>query len=170
MVFCLICSHGCRRFLPDSFTSMTVQAYKSAPSQIAPTGFIYLGIMSLGAGINWPVQKLLLGEWPPLSARGLSGLAGALLLTLIALGMRQALRLPRDMRVRVVISALLNITSWVVMMGFALTILPASEAAIVAYTMPVWTAVLAWPILGERLTVARVASMLLAFAGIVALM
>jgi drug/metabolite transporter (DMT)-like permease len=149
---------------------MTVQAYKGAPSQVAPTGFIFLGIMSLGAGINWPVQKLLLSEWPPLSARGLSGLAGALLLTLIALGIRQSLKLPREMRVRVVISALLNITSWVVMMGFALTILPASEAAIVAYTMPVWTAVLAGPILGERLTIARVASMLLAFAGIVALM
>jgi drug/metabolite transporter (DMT)-like permease len=151
-------------------TFMTVQIDKSAPSHIAPTGFIFLGIMSLGAGINWPVQKILLSEWPPLSARGLSGLAGALLLALIAIGMRQTLKLPREMRVRVVISALLNITSWVVMMGFALTILPASEAAIVAYTMPVWTVVLAGPILGERLTLPRVASMLMAFAGIVALM
>ena len=32
----------------------------------------------------------------------------------------------------------------------------ASEAAVIAYTMPVWTALLAWPLLGERLTPLRV--------------
>ena len=43
------------------------------------------------------------------------------------------------------------------MMGYALTILPASEAAIIAYTMPVWTVLLAWPIL-RRAADARSAS------------
>ncbi|ETR74969.1 DMT transporter permease [Afipia sp. P52-10] len=149
---------------------MTVDIQKSAPPRIAPTGFLFLGIMSLGAGINWPVQKLLLSEWPPMSARGLSGFAGALVLAALAVALRQTLRVPNGMWPRIVISALLNITSWVLMMGYALTILPASEAAIIAYTMPVWTALLAWPVLGERLTLMRVVALLMAFAGIAALM
>lgn len=149
---------------------MSADIQQSAPSRIAPTGFLFLGIMSLGAGINWPVQKLLLGEWPPMSARGLSGFAGALVLALLAIAFRQSLRVPNGMWPRLVISALLNITSWVLMMGYALTILPASEAAIIAYTMPVWTALLAWPVLGERLTLIRVVALVMAFAGIAALM
>lgn len=149
---------------------MTAVQNKSAPSRAAPTGFIFLGIVSLGAGINWPVQKLLLAEWPPMAARGLSGLVGAAVLAVIALAVRQSMRLPQGMGLRVIGSAFLNITSWVIMMGYALTILPASEAAIIAYTMPVWTALLAWPVLGERLTVLRVVAMAMAFAGIVALL
>ena len=35
-------------------------------------------------------------------------------------------------------------------MGLALLWLPASEAALIAYTMPVWASLLAWPMLGER--------------------
>ncbi len=149
---------------------MTAQISRSEPARIAPAGLVFLGIMTLGAGINWPVQKILLGEWPPLSARGLSGLAGACLLGVLAIATRQSLRVPEGQWLRICISAFLNITSWVVMMGFALTILPASEAAILAYTMPVWTAVLAWPVLGERLTPLRVVAMIMAFAGIVVLM
>lgn len=149
---------------------MTADVRQRAPTQIVPTGFVFLGIMSLGAGINWPVQKLLLGEWPPMSARGLSGFAGALVLAFLAIAFRQSLRVPPGMWPRIVISALLNITSWVLMMGYALTILPASEAAIIAYTMPVWTALLAWPVLGERLTAMRIVALVMAFAGIAALM
>ena len=149
---------------------MTADVQQRAPTQIVPTGFVFLGIMSLGAGINWPVQKLLLGEWPPMSARGLSGFAGALVLAFLAIAFRQSLRVPAGMWPRIVISALLNITSWVLMMGYALTILPASEAAIIAYTMPVWTALLAWPVLGERLTAMRIVALVMAFAGIAALM
>lgn len=149
---------------------MTAETIKSAPSAVAPTGFVFLGIMSLGAGINWPVQKLLLREWPPLSARGLTGFAAAWVLALIALALRQGLRVPPGAWPRLLASAALNITSWVIMMGFALTILPASEAAIIAYTSPLWTTLLASPILGERLTFVRVVAVVMAFAGLVALL
>ena len=60
--------------------------------------------------------------------------------------------MPADQRWRVLLSAFLNVTLWMAVMGLALLWLPASEAAVIAYTMPVWTALLAWPLLGERLT------------------
>ena len=55
-------------------------------------------------------------------------------------------------------------------MGLALLWLPASEAALVAYTMPVWASILAWPVLGERPTVLRTLALVMAFAGLAAIM
>ena len=149
---------------------MTAETIKSAPHKIAPTGFIFLGIMSIGSGINWPVQKILLAEWPPLSARGTCGLAAAFVLAGIAFALRQRMQVPRAVWPRLIIASVLNITVWVIMMGYALTILPASEAAIIAYTSPMWTALLASPLLGERLTPGRMLAVVMAFVGIVSLL
>jgi drug/metabolite transporter (DMT)-like permease len=55
-------------------------------------------------------------------------------------------------------------------MGLALLWLPASEAALIAYTMPVWASMLAWPVLGERPTLLRTFALLMAFAGLAAIM
>ena len=55
-------------------------------------------------------------------------------------------------------------------MGLALLWLPASEAALIAYTMPVWASLIAWPVLGERPTVLRTLALVMAFAGLASIM
>jgi drug/metabolite transporter (DMT)-like permease len=114
--------------------------------------------------------KYLLVEWPPLSARGLTGLAGGALLALLAVIRGQSLRVPRDQWPRLLWSAFLNVTVWMTAMGLALQWLPASEAVVIAYTMPVWAALLAWLILRERMSPTRILALVTAFAGIAALM
>jgi drug/metabolite transporter (DMT)-like permease len=141
-----------------------------ATPRIATSGLLFILISSVGWGLNWPVMKHLLTEWPPLSARGLSGVVGGGLLLVVAALLRQGLRVPRDQWGRLVLSAVLNVSSWMTLMGLALLWLPASEGAVIAYTMPVWASLLAWPILGERLTPLRGVSLLLAFGGLAALM
>jgi len=69
-----------------------------------------------------------------------------------------------------VLAAFLNVGCWMVLMGFALLFLSASEAALIAYTMPVWASILAWPILGERPNLLRVISLVMAFAGLSAIL
>jgi drug/metabolite transporter (DMT)-like permease len=169
MVGCLFCSHSAGDSL-QRFPEMTAETLKSAPNRAAPAGFAFLTIVSVGGGINWPVQKLILAEWPPMAARGSSGLVAAVVLAILAILLRQSLRVPAGAWVRILTSGFLNIGLWVILMGYGLTMMPASEAAIIAYTMPVWTVLLAWPILGERLTVRRVIAMVLAFAGIAVLL
>ena len=149
---------------------MTVLNDARATPRMAPAGLVFLLVTSVGWGLNWPVMKHLLTEWPPLSARGLCGLAGAGLLMVIAGVGGHSLRVPRAMWGRLVLSALLNVTGWMALMGLALLWLPASEAAVIAYTMPVWASMMAWPILGERPTPMRLVALLLALGGIVALM
>jgi hypothetical protein len=48
-------------------------------------------------------MKFLLVEWPPLSSRGLSGVAGAAALALIAMMQHQSLAVPRNMRLRLML-------------------------------------------------------------------
>ena len=131
---------------------------------------MFLAITSVGWGFNWPVTKYLLSELPPLTLRGSSGVIGAALLALLALLSRQSLHVPRWMWPRIVLLGVLNVTAWMVLMGLALLRLPASEAALIAYTMPVWASLLAWPVLGERPTLLRTIALLMAFAGLASIM
>ena len=131
---------------------------------------MFLAITSIGWGFNWPVTKYLLSELPPLTLRGATGVAGASLLALLAILRGQSLRVPRQLWPRLALAAFLNVACWMVLMGLALLWLPAGEAALLAYTMPVWASLLAWPILGERPNLLRVISLLMAFAGLSAIM
>ncbi|WP_082512440.1 DMT family transporter [Afipia sp. Root123D2] len=147
----------------------TVSSGAPAPRSRLP-GLLFLLTTSVGWGLNWPVTKRLLDELPPLSLRGGTGVIGAFLIAGIAVAFKQKLKVPPGQWPRLIMLSVLNVTSWMALMGLALVWLPASEAAVLAYTMPVWASVLAWPILGERISLVRVIALLMALAGLVALM
>jgi drug/metabolite transporter (DMT)-like permease len=149
---------------------MTASKPPGARAQITPAGLMFLAITSVGWGFNWPIMKYLLSELPPLTMRGLTGVAGASLLAGLAILSGQSLRVPRELWPRLLLAAFLNVACWMTLMGLALLWLPASEAALIAYTMPVWASLLAWPILGERPNLLRVISLVMAFAGLAAIM
>src|ERR1700737_4053292 len=149
---------------------MTDSKPTRARAHIAPAGLMFLAITSVGWGFNWPVTKYLLSELPPLTMRGATGVIGASLLAGLAVLRGQSLRVPSKLWPRLVLAAFLNVACWMVLMGLALLWLPAGEAALIAYTMPIWASVLAWPILGERPNLLRVVSLVMAFAGLSAIM
>ena len=132
----------------------------------SPLGLVLLAVTSVGWGLNFPIMKHLLTEWPPLSSRGLCGIAGAAALALIAFARRQKLSVPRPMWLRLLLVSTLTIGGWVAFMGLALLWLNAGEAAVLGMSIPVWVALLAWPILGERLSPLRAVALTVALAGI----
>jgi drug/metabolite transporter (DMT)-like permease len=133
-------------------------------------GYGYLLVTACAWGCNWPVMKLLMREWPPFSFRILAGGGAILLLLAIAWRQGDALMPPPGQWRRLVVAAVLNMVSWSVVAPLSLFWLDASEAAIIAYTMPVWATMLAWPLLGERPTWQRVAGLALGLGGVVLLM
>jgi drug/metabolite transporter (DMT)-like permease len=149
---------------------MTDKKAVGAKTRITPAGLMFLAITSVGWGFNWPVTKYLLSELPPLTLRGSTGVIGAGVLTVLALVRGQSMRVPAGMWPRLILASLLNVTGWMVLMGLALLWLPASEAALIAYTMPVWASILAWPVLGERPTLLRTIALVMAFAGLASIM
>jgi len=144
-------------------------ASRAVRSRISPLGLVLLAVTSVGWGLNFPIMKHLLTEWPPLSSRGLCGVVGAGALAVVAVLRRQTLRVPRQMWLRLVLVSVLTIGGWVAFMGLALLWLRASEAAVLGISIPVWVALLAWPVLGERLSLLRALSLAVALVGITVL-
>jgi len=133
-------------------------------------GFGYLSITATAWGLNWPVMKLLMRDWPPYAFRVFAALGAVSLLVAFAVYQRDRLWPGRGQWGRLVVSAVLNVSSWSVVAPLSLFWLDAAEAAIIAYTMPVWATVLAWPVLGERPGWHRVAGLALGLAGVTLLM
>jgi drug/metabolite transporter (DMT)-like permease len=133
-------------------------------------GFAMLGITAFSWGLNYPVLKFAVTTLPPFTFRLLSGLAGAAFVAAIALARGERLWPRRAQWPRLVIASILNLTSWMVFATASFIWLDGSEAAIIAYTMPVWASIMAWPVLGERPTLPRLAGLVLGIGGVVVLM
>lgn len=145
---------------------MKATTARSLPKSGMLIGIGCLTVTAFGWGINWPMTKLLLTECPPLMARGIAGMVAGGVLATFAVARRESLAVPAQGRLRLVRAALLNVSAWMGLTTLSLTWLPAGEAAILAYTMPMWTALFARPILGERLGPARVMALAAGLCGV----
>lgn len=142
----------------------------TATQPVALRGFGWLGITAFAWGLNWPVMKALMADWPPYTVRIFAALAAVAMLLLIATIQRDRLMPRRGQWGRLFLFGTLNIGAWSVVAPLSLFWLDAAEAAIIAYTMPVWATVLAWPVLGERPTLARIGGLVLGLSGVTLLM
>ena len=144
-----------------------------AATDYRPVRLIGLGclvVTAFGWGLNWPATKFLLEQCPPLTARGIAGVVAGLALAGIAVARGETLAVAPKLRLRLVASALLNVSAWMGLTTLSLLWLNAGEAATLAYTMPVWAALLAWPILGEQLGLHRIAALILGISGVAVLL
>ena len=144
-----------------------------AATDYRPVRLIGLGclvVTAFGWGLNWPATKFLLEQCPPLTARGIAGVVAGLALAGIALARGETLTVPPRLRLRLVASALLNVSAWMGLTTLSLLWLNAGEAATLAYTMPVWAALLAWPILREQLGLHRIVALVLGISGVAVLL
>src|SRR5258708_38948521 len=116
---------------------MTESPPTKARARLAPSGLVFLAITTIGWGFNWPIIKFLLGELPPLTMRGVTGVIGAALLAALALLRGQSLQVPPDIWPRLRLAAALNGTGWMVLIGLALVWRAASGAALGARNRPV---------------------------------
>ncbi|WP_026871206.1 DMT family transporter [Inquilinus limosus] len=147
---------------------MATNAASRAPG-VSVQGLGFLVATSLMWGFNWPLVKHLVTVLPPFSVRAASGLIGTAIVLAIALARRESLRPPRGQWGRLCLAAGLNVTAWMALTTLSLLWLRASETTILAYTLPLWAALLAWPLLGEKPTLARGIGLVLGLSGIVLL-
>lgn len=120
-------------------------------------------------GLNWPAVKLLLVEIPPLTIRAIAFPLAALSLAIIAWLKGHRLRPSREDRLPIVVTGLFLVFGFNVLTTFGQVVTETSRAAIVAYTMPALTAVLAVIYLGERPTSRILAALILGMAALTVL-
>jgi drug/metabolite transporter (DMT)-like permease len=136
----------------------------------AQGAFLLLVAVSLFWGLNWPVMKLVLGKIPVLPFRALCLAASGPAMLAIAHLRGGGIGVPRREWAPLLLAALFNVTLWHIFTGYGVLLMPAGRASIIAYTMPAWATLLGVFMLGERLTLPRLASLGFGMGGICALM
>lgn len=119
-------------------------------SAAQPRLWATLGIvlLSLLWGYTWVLAKQALDFAPPFTLTFVRVLGGALALFLALKLLRQPLRLQAPRAVLLI--SLCQVSGFMLLQTFSLKFGAAGKTAVLVYTMPIWTLLLAWPILGER--------------------
>jgi drug/metabolite transporter (DMT)-like permease len=111
-----------------------------------------LVFITLVWGLNWPVMKFGIHDFPPLSFRTLSMWLG---LPVMALGLvltRSTFRIPRTHWRELFWLAFFNMFVWHALIIVAIQSLSSGRAAILGYSMPIFSALLGAFLFGNRLS------------------
>lgn len=126
--------------------------------------------LAIGWGLNWPMMKIGLAEFPLWTFRGSACFIAGLCLLAIARAAGEPVMPPPGEWRGIGWAALFNITLWQVFIAFGLRLVGSGQAAVLAFTMPLWTVFLAWLILREPLGLRGVAALGLGMAAIAVLL
>lgn len=118
---------------------------------MSPRILLALAALTLFWGVNWPVMKLSMRELSPLYFRALTLSGGVLLLIVWFRAHGASLRLPRSQFGRVALLAVPNIMLWHGLSIFGVQALASGRAAILGFTMPIWTVLLGVLFFRERM-------------------
>ncbi|MDO8458374.1 MAG: DMT family transporter [Burkholderiaceae bacterium] len=110
--------------------------------KLNPKQLWLLVILTLVWGLNWPVMKLGVTGMPPLQFRTMSMLLGLPVLALALVGLKVPFYLPRKHWPELILLAATNMFIWHVCIILAIQSLSSGRAAILGYTMPIFSAVL----------------------------
>lgn len=124
----------------------------------------------LGWGLAWPTIKMGITEIPPWSYRGITIPTAALIMFVLAKLRGEKLAVPVGQRGPLIVTALLNITGWVLFSTLGLSRLASGHASIIAYTMPLWAFLFALAFGLERASPVRVLGVLAGISGIFVLL
>jgi drug/metabolite transporter (DMT)-like permease len=114
--------------------------------------WILLVLLTLCWGINWPIMKMGVRDFPPISFRTISMLGGLPVIWLAARLQGASLAIPRGKMGAVLGLAIPNMLVWHVFMILAVKMLSSGRAAILGYTMPVWAVLCGLVFFRERPT------------------
>jgi drug/metabolite transporter (DMT)-like permease len=101
-----------------------------------------LVLLTITWGLNWPVMKLGVTEYPPLTFRALSMWLGLPLLALGLVVLKVPFRIPRRHWRELFWLTATNMLVWHVCIILAVRTLSSGRAAILGYTMPIFSAVI----------------------------
>jgi drug/metabolite transporter (DMT)-like permease len=101
-----------------------------------------LALITVLWGLNWPIVKLGVTQFPPLSFRSVSMWLGLPVLAAVLWWMKVPFRLARQHWAETFRLGMFNLVIWNVCLVLAIRSLPSGRAAILGYTMPIFSALI----------------------------
>lgn len=138
--------------------------------KLSPRQWTLLVLLTLVWGINWPVMKIGVSGFPPLTFRALCLWLGTPILGLALVVMKVPFRIPRAHWRELLVLAVFNMFIWQALIIIAVQSLSSGRAAILGYTMPMFSALLGAWVFGDQLAKRSWAGVAAASLGVVLLL
>jgi drug/metabolite transporter (DMT)-like permease len=122
-----------------------------AMHKLSPRQWLILILLTVIWGLNWPVMKIGVTGFPPLTFRMICLGLGTPVLGLALLWMKVPLRIERKYWPELLVLAVFNMFIWHGLVIIAVQSLSSGRAAILGYTMPMFSAVIGAVFFGNRL-------------------
>ena len=136
------------------------------PRSAATTAKLLVVVMGFAWGFNWIATRIILSALPPWTMRTLGIGLGALTLFAAAVITGVSLAVPRGERLKILIAAFFNVGIFNVCSAHAQIYGTTSRAVVIAYSMPIWSALLAHFGLKEKLNALKLFALALCAAGL----
>lgn len=121
-------------------------------------------------GTNWPLFPYAVREVSVWTFRGIAMLGSGTALLLFARMRGIPLAIPRRYWKTVLLATFFYLVIWNVASTYAAILIPSGQAAVLGFTMPLWGALIAWAVLGERLNARLLLAVVLGGVGVTLLM
>jgi drug/metabolite transporter (DMT)-like permease len=149
--------------------ALKIEARAARPALPAAYYKAAIPLLALLWGFNWPAVKIVLSEISPWAFRASAMSLGGAVLAGVALMRGDSLAVRRDHWARLIGAGFLSIAAFNILLTFAQLSGPTSRAAIVTFTMPIWTVIFARFLLGEKFDRRRCLGLALGAGGLLAL-
>jgi drug/metabolite transporter (DMT)-like permease len=127
-------------------------------------------VLAFSWGLNWIATAFALKEVPPWSLRFVTtGIGAAALIVAIRLSGR-ALKVPAGAFKHIALAGFFNVAVFNICAAFAQLSGATSRTIMITYSMPIWSAVGAWLVLGDRLDRVRLLALALCVGGLTMLL
>ncbi len=123
-------------------------------------------VVGLAWGFNWVAGRIILTALPPWTMRMVGIGLGTLTLFAAAAIWRVRLTVPRAEAVKILIAGFFNVAVFNVCSAYAQVYGTTSRAIVIAYSMPIWAALLARVVLKEKLSAVKLVALALCTAGL----
>lgn len=137
---------------------------------IPPRALILLVILTLIWGTNWPLFQIAVREVSVWTFRAVAVTVGGIALLMVAKARGQSLEIPRQYWPAIGAATLFYLVVWNVASTLSAVLIPSGQAAVLGFTMPLWSALISWAVLGQRLTKRLMLAMVLGGVAVVLLL
>lgn len=137
---------------------------------IPPRALVLLPVLWLVWGTNWPLFPLATREVSVWTFRAVSVFVAGAALLVAARAMGQSLAIPRRHWRTIAVATFFYLVVWNIASTYSALLVPSGQAAVLGFTMPLWSALIGWAVLGERLSGRLVLAIALGAAAVTLLM
>jgi drug/metabolite transporter (DMT)-like permease len=139
-------------------------------SAVPPRAIALLVVLTLVWGTNWPLFAFAVQEVSVWTFRAVAvTLAGVALLAVARLR-GQSLAIPPEYWPTITIATFFYLVLWNIASTYSAILIPSGQSAILGFTMPLWSALISWAVLGERMSGRLLIGVLLGGAAVLLLM